>query len=424
MSYYAESVVYNAQLLREYYTKDVVENEVLGEGALFGLLPKMETFSGKDLPIPMIFGNPQGGSATLSVAIANKSNSQEASFALKRFKDYAVASIEREAKLASEIDKDKGAWMELAKVALDGALNTATKSLCVSLYRDGSGRRGQISSSSNTGSATITLADINDITNFEVNMFIVVCSTLFNGTVRTGQAQITSVDRNAGTLTFGGNLTSYIAAAAAGDYIFRAGDYNLVTPGLLAWLVPPSLRPTAAGQDSFFTQDRFADMTRMMGIYHNGTQQPIEEAMIDLERKCHREGAKVTHIFMNNVQYGQMLKALVGKVIYTPTVQNARNAEGDVATVSFSGIEFQGTGGLVKVFADPYCPSTKMFALTLDKWKLYSLGPAPHIFDMDNDQEFLRDAQNDSYEVRTGSYACLGCRAVGWNGQADLAAAA
>jgi hypothetical protein len=419
---YNDSVASNSQVLKEYYTNEVVENETLKEGTLFALLRKMTKFSGKTLPIPLVYGNPQGASANLATAIANKSQSSEASFALKRYKDYAVGSIERELKLATEIDKEDGAWLEAAKNVTDGILNTAAVSQAISIYRDGTGIRGQISSGSNVGTATITLADINDISCFEVNMFIQLTATR-GGNARSGQAQIISIDRSLGTLTFGGNLTSYIAAAAAGDYIARAGDINAVMPGLLSWLVAPSLRPSAAGTDNFYGQDRFPDKTRLMGIYHDGTNQPIEEATIDLERKCARENARISHIFMNNVQYGQLLKSLSSKVVYEPVTENARGADGPVATVSFAGVQFAGAGGLVKVFPDFRCPSTKVFGLTLDKWALYSLDMAPHIFDRDTDQQMLRETTADSYEVRAGAYSVLGCKAIGMNGFMDVAAA-
>jgi hypothetical protein len=420
---YNDSVAGNSQELKEYYTNEVVENEVLKEGALFGLMRKMTKFSGKTLPIPLVYGNPQGASANLATAIANKSQSSEASFALKRYRDYAVGSIEREFKLATEIDTDKGAWMEGAKIVIDGCLNTGARSQAISMYRDGTGVRGQISAGSNVGTTTVTLADINDISNFEVNMYIQLSATRGGGAVRSGQAQIASIDRSLGTLTFGGNVTSYISAAAAGDYICRAGDYSLVMPGLMSWLVPPSLRPSAAGTDNFYGQDRFPDKTRLMGIYHDGSNQPIEEVLIDLERKCARENARITHMFCNNVQYGQALKSLSSKVVFSPTTENARGANGPVATISFAGVKFQGAGGEVKIFPDFNCPSTKVFGLTLDKWTLYSLNPAPHIFDLDSDQEWLRESTADSYEVRVGSYSVVGCKAIGLNGFADVAAA-
>ena len=427
----AESVQTNEELLKEYYTNDQILNMTLPEGSLFGLIPKMETFSGKTLPIPVRIASPQGGSASLSTAIANKTTSKEVNFELTRFKDYAVASIDREAKMASEVDGETGAWLDLAKVVIEGILNTSTRSIAISLFRDGTGIRGQISSSSNTGTATITLADPHDVQNFELQMYVQTVSARTGGTPRTGHAQIIGIDRDAGTLTVGvsntetpANWSTLITSCAANDYICRDGDYGEVSPGLQSWLVPPSLRPTAPGQDDFFQQDRYSDMTRTMGVYHDGTNQPIEEAMIDLEGKCAVQNARITHMFMNNVQYRQLLKALQGKVVYTNITETAQSAEGPVAEVSFAGIEFQGVGGRVKVFADFNCPSMKLFALTLSTWMLYSLGPAPHIFDEGSDQKWLRSANDDTYEIRCGAYYVLGCRGAGFNGQADLATAA
>ena len=94
------------------------------------------------------------------------------------------------------------------------------------------------------------------------------------GTPRPTQAQIVGIDRNAGTLTFSGNLSTLVSGVAAGDYIQRSGDFMKAAPGIQNWLVPPALRPTAAAQDSFYGQDRSPDRTRMMGVYHDGTQQP------------------------------------------------------------------------------------------------------------------------------------------------------
>ena len=423
-----DSVAANKDALKEYYTNDEVKNLVLTEGPLVGLMPKMTRFGGKSLPIPMVYGNPQGASATLQTAIQNKTNAQMATFNITRSKDYAVASIDRELKLATEVDAENSSWLEEAKLDIDGARNQAMCSVAISLYGDGTGNRGQISSGSNVATNTITLADINSIVNFEYLMYVTFSGTR-TGNPRAAQAQIVGIDRNAGTLTFSGNLSTLVSGVAAGDFIQRAGDFLKVAPGIQAWLVPPALRPTALAQDNFYGQDRFSDRTRMMGVYDDSTQKPIEEAMIDLERKCSREGARISHMFMSNVQFGQALKSLSSKVTYQMVTENARvatndrNPNGRAAQVSFSGIEFQGIGGPVRVFPDFRCPSTKLFALTLDTWKLYSLNELAHIVDLNTDQEWLRHSNEDAFEVRIASYYALGCRAPGLNGFADLAPA-
>ena len=52
--------------------------------------------------------------------------------------------------------------------------------------------------------------------------------------------------------------------------------------------------------------------------------------------------------------------------------------------------------------------------LTMNVWKLYSLGKAPKILDTDG-LKMLRESTSDAVEVRVGYYAQLGCRAPGFN---------
>lgn len=406
-----ETVTTFASLLKEYYTGDKVEEMTYATNPLLAIMPKMTEFYGKTLPIPIIYGTTQG-SATFSVAVANKSSSQSKEFQLTRANDYSLASIGREAVMASE--SDRGAFLEAAKVNIDGAIRCATRSLAISAYRKGSGRRGKISAGSDVTTATITLNDINDITNFEVFMTLQLSATDGTGTVRTGTAQIAAVDRSAGTITFSAALNTFISAAAVNDYIFRQGDYALVPTGLEGWIPPFSARSTSAGTDSFFGVDRFADWVRLGGTYHDGTAQSIEEALMDGQSKVAREGGVISHAFCNNSQYRQLLKSLSSKVFYKPTTVEA------TATIAFSGIRIEGDAGAFDLIPDPNCPSSVIYLLQMNTWKHYSLGAAPDIFDRDTDQEMLRESGTDGYEVRVGSYSNFGCRAPGWNGRIEL----
>ena len=54
--------------LKQHYTADRVENMVYMDNPFLALVPKMEAFGGRNLPIPLIYGNPQGRSATFSIA--------------------------------------------------------------------------------------------------------------------------------------------------------------------------------------------------------------------------------------------------------------------------------------------------------------------------------------------------------------------
>src|SRR5690349_10011273 len=105
--------------LKQHYTNDRVENMVYQDNPLTAMLPKMENFGGKNLPIPIIYGNPQNRSATFSTAIAETSSSQLQDFVLTRVKDYSIASIDNETLEASQ--GDQNAFLQAATVEIDGA---------------------------------------------------------------------------------------------------------------------------------------------------------------------------------------------------------------------------------------------------------------------------------------------------------------
>ena len=83
--------------------------------------------------------------------------------------------------------------------------------------------------------------------------------------------------------------------------------------------------------------------------------------------------------------------------------------------IGFRGVEIHGANSSIKVFPDRACPAATAYLLTLDTWKLRSLGDAPQILKYDDGLMTLRSATADSIEVRVGYYAQLGCSAPGWN---------
>lgn len=85
-----------ASALKVHYTSDRVENMVYQDNPLLAMVPKYEQFGGKNLPIPIIYGNPQGRSATFSNAQGNKTSSKLKDFVLTRARDYSLASIDNE----------------------------------------------------------------------------------------------------------------------------------------------------------------------------------------------------------------------------------------------------------------------------------------------------------------------------------------
>jgi hypothetical protein len=387
-----------ASALKQHYTSDRVENMVYKDNPLLAMLPKMESFGGKNLPIPIIYGNPQGRSSAFATAQANKTNSLLKDFVLTRNHDYAVASIDNETLEASK--GNANAFMEAATTEIDGAINSATRSLATALYGSGSGSIGQANASV-TGTS-LQLKNAEDVTNFEVGMQLVFSTANGGGSVKSGRVAITAVDRDSGLLT-----TAAMSAidggtgVAANDYIFVEGDYDAKVKGLLAWV--PSSAPS---NTPFFSVDRSVDVTRLGGIRFDGSGLPIEEALISAAARVAREGGKPDTCFMNYSKYADLEKALGSKVQYVDIKVKAE--------IGFRGIMINGPRGPIKIVPDQNCPSDRAFMLQMDVWKLYSLGKAPKILDTDG-LKMLREATADGVEVRVGYYAQLGCRAPGWN---------
>lgn len=392
-----------AAALKQHYTSDRIENMVYADNPLLAMLPKMEQFGGKNLPIPIIHGNPQGRSAVFATAQANKTNSQLKDFVLTRNQDYSLASISNEVLEASK--GNANAFMEAATVEIDGAIQSATRSLAIALYGTGSGSIGQVANSS-FATAVLQLSEPSDVTNFEVGQKIVASATNGGGSVRAGSLTIVGVDRDLGTLTMSGNLSAGIAAIAQNDYLFVEGDYDAKVKGLRAWLPD-----TAPSSSPFFSVDRTADVTRLGGIRYDASAMPIEEGLIAAAARVAREGGKPTHCFMNYQDFADLEKALGSKVQYIDLKVNAE--------IGFRGIVINGPRGPIRCVPDQNCPAGRAFMLQLDVWKLYSLGKAPKILDTDG-LKMLRESSADAVEVRVGYYAQVGCRAPGWNANVKL----
>lgn len=379
-----------AAALKQHYTNERVENMVYKDNPFLAMVAKYEDFGGENLKLPIKYGIPQGRSATFADAQANKTNTQLKAFLLTRVSDYSLASIANETIEASK--GNANAFMESATLEIDGAIESATRSLAIALYGDGSGQIGVVGSLATTTASndTVTLATVDDITNFEVGMQL-------NFGTATANKEISTINRDTGVI-----LLNAASGATTTEAIFVDGDKDGKVSGLSAWL--PSSAP--ASTDSFFGVNRSSDATRLGGIRFDGSSLPIEEALIGGASRVAREGGKPDVCFMNYSNFADLEKALGSKVSYVDVKASPE--------IGFRGILIHGPRGPIKIIPDQNCPKDVAFMLQMDVWKLYSLGKAPKILDSDG-LKFLRDSAADSVEVRVGYYAQLGCRGPGYN---------
>lgn len=393
--------------LKEHYTDDRVENMTYMDNPLYALIPKMEAFGGRNLPVPIIYGDPQGRSKTFTNAQVRglATSALVDSYVLTRNHDYSIGTIDNETLEASK--GDPNAFMEAATTEIDGAIHALVRSIAINMYRTKAAYYAQVLAEPTETSTTfnITVADPDDITNFEVGQMLVIWSAATGGTQRTSDGaddewSVAAVNRSTGVITLNGDYTSS-GTIAANDYIFVEGDRGLGYSGLEDWL--PSTTP---GATAFFGVDRSVDPTRLGGLRLNAASLPIEEALIEGDALVAREGWPMDHFFMNHDTFGDLKKALGTKVQYVDLKANA--------DISFRGVMVDGTRGPIKVIPDQNCPGNRIFGLRLSFWKLYTLGKSVRVIEADGLQ-MLRLAAADGVEVRYGFYGQLGCRGPGAN---------
>jgi len=380
--------------LKEHYKGGVIEDLVYKNRPLLAMMPKYTKFGGRVMPVPVMNANPQNRSATFGDAqkTSNYIASSIKSFLLQRQRDYSIAKIDGETLEASK--GDANAFMQAATAEIDGAMSAIGRSLAGACYRDGS---GVIGTAGIVAGSSIPLTDAAAVTQFEVGMLLNDEATGLNS------ATITAVDRSTGELT----VVQGAPAIATGDDLLVQGDKDKKVAGLSAWVTDDN---TALTTD-FFGIIRSVDPTRLAGLTHAGSAQPIEEALIDAASLVGREGGRPDHCFLPFNKFSELVKALGSKVSYV----DAKSP----ASIGFRALELHAPYGTMKVIPDADCQADTAWLLQMNTWSLNSLGEAPRILTHDGNRA-LRLASADAIEVRIGYYANIACKAPGWNCKVSL----
>ena len=384
--------------LKQYYRDKPVIDTVYKNHPWLTLVPKNPRFRGKNMPIPVIYGRPQGVSATFSTAQSNATASQIAEFLITRKKHYGVATVDGETLLASQ--GNEYAFLDAATTEIDQVAKSVGDALSRQLFRASDASIGRVNNSS-FAVTTLDLVTDTDALNFEVNQKIVTSATLSGGSVRTGTLTVAGVNRDATSnqVTTSANLSTGISAIAQNDYIYIEGNYDNGVSGLADW-IPAS----APGSTAFFGQDRSSDPTRLGGqrVAYSSTR---EETIINGLGRCAREGGQPDHIFVSFTDFIALEKELES------TVQREVDPE---TGAGFRSMEMYAPYGVAKIIPDKDCPVGVAYALQMDTWQLATIGETVGIIDADGNR-ILRQSSADGVEVRVGFYGQLACSAPGFN---------
>lgn len=388
-----------ADILKEQYPEGLDESLVMKHHKLLPMLKRRKDFHGRHLHIPIQYGKPQGRSHTFADSQTYQYDSDYEGFDVTRVNDYGIGRISGETVDAAS-GGDSARFIDHLKNEIDGALSSLGDNLAKEAYRGTGGARGVVGSISTT---TLTLADIEDVVFFEVGMEIQGDTVDGGGTVHTGSATITAINRDTGVLTTDSNWTSQISSLAADDYLFQYGDYDGAAAGVAAWV--PSTAPSAT---AFFGVDRSVDTERLGGIRFAGTSYTMEEVFIRAEARAARSGAKITHFFANPQDVADLKVTLEGKRRYV-------DVGTQYADINFKGVKVcDGQAGEIPLISDPDCPVNTCYGLDMDTWGWATMSDAPRVISADGLQ-FERLAASDAYEVRVVARHNFYCKAPGKN---------
>jgi hypothetical protein len=398
-------------VLKEYYDSQPVRNLLERTHPFYSMVRKDTDFSGKYYPQPAQYGT-STGSADFNAAQTNQSPALNVEFMVPITTNYTLATVQNAALMASR--NDKGAFLNVLKQSINGAMDNAVRRDAWQLFRNGLGTIGRIATGGIT-SGVITLASPTDALAFQRNQ-VVVASSSEGGALRAGIGYVISVDVSSGTVVVASSGAGGSAATpsgwAAGDYLYSQGDPNAAIQGLGAWLpaAGSTLRPVAGTAKVFLGVDRSVDPTRLAGTALNLSALDIESALIELISQVKMVGGNPDYVFTNPVSYRGLQKALQSRHQYTSvTVTND-------AGITFPGIEVDNA----IVLQDSDCPPQTAFALQMDTWKMVSYGKCPQILTYEDGITAFRTANNDSVEGRVGGYRNLVCEAPVRNGTAIL----
>ena len=338
--------------------------------------------------------------------------------------------------------RTSGALVDLWNNETDGISRNEMADLEFQLFGDGTGVRGVVAASPvpsvTNGVLTLTLATPADAVYFNLGMkvqfWLAGAQHDFGGAGAAVDnsngdgAYVIGINRQSGVLTIQGFTngvavtagTVTVGTIAGGDSIVRAGDYQQaanvgnvtvgtsaaasgVVTGIQAWI--PS---TVSSTDSYWGLNRSSDPVRLAGQRLAATGLPMNEALMEAEARVAVQGVgSPDTILINPLDLQNLKKALGTDIVYDRVQSN-------VAGVSFKAIEYDGMNGPMKIVSDPFCPRNKAFMIQLASWELSTLGPAPQMLDWDNN-DYLRVASDDQYEVRFGHYGQFLCNNPGAN---------
>ena len=393
-------------LLKRLYPTERVWELVYQRYPLLNLFEKARQASGgQALVVPLIYSGTNNRSADISVALAADSAIASAAFLITTSSNFNTAKVDHKTILSSQTDKM--AFGRSLDRAIKGAMDALMRDIGGTMFRDGTGAFGVISSISKSGtSGTITFTSRQACRFLEPGCVMSASASADLSSPDTYFLTVTKVDRQNGIVTY--SATSDAGAAwAAASYVFLKGDANAKFKGLGSWL-PSGTGRTAALAASFFGVTRDVDPVRLGGLAFDASASSIEGALIEAESRLSEEGGMADVVVMAPSDVVKLKEAVGSRYI-------AGNLPGANAKISYPSMVLASSQNAIEIIPDPFCPAGTAYMLQTETWRIAHLGK--DLVNTWNEDGLGALRANDSNDliIRMYSYMQPYCEAPGFN---------
>lgn len=399
------------RILKELYPDRRLEYMLYDDQPFLGMVKKDTGFEGQSKRIPLIQGGIAGRSALFATAQGNAAGASYEGFNITHKTDYAVFGITTLALRQSKTSK--GALVNALNTESKTAITKLKESISRGLWGNGGGAVGRIASGG--GTATLQLEDVEDVVNFEVGDYIQHAATDgTSGAIGAGaQQQITAINRDDGTLTFGGAVPG---SFANGQYLFLSGDFGAKLSGVRGWV--PDAAPSATAFNG--VNRTLGDTTRLAGLRYTAQKAvhgTLQRAFVKAGARLRREGGNPDSLWMNPLDFAVLLNDIGDKTRFIKTP--GKSMGGGKASIAYDAVQIMLGSGVVSVYEEKQVPKGRSYLLQMNTWELNTAGKAPSWLDEDG-KMFLRQGSSDGLEGRMAMYGDLACYAPGYNMSIDI----
>jgi hypothetical protein len=421
MSQSGDTLTTVAAIFKQHYDAEQLVVETYTDNPAWAMLIKEQDLvpnvGGSVFVHPIVIGSSQGRSASFATAQAASQITAEQvrQFLVTRYQNFQLATVDTQSVYASM--GDENAFTKVITLAVDNIMDNMGLQMGLQVFRDGTGTIGNISTSTNLSSPTLTLQYSGTGVLFEIGMQLDLASSA-TGSVRAyGSAghglYVIGVDQANGVLTIGttpngtttcniNDAVNGIPTASTSDYIFQTGDAEngggvpLKMVGFEAWV--PFGGPSST--DNFYGVNRSYSPVRLAGQSLDATTLSVEDALIKASQLVAKQGGRFDQVYMPFAQFAQLQVSQSAKI---------RIEQKITPEIGFDGLKMVLPTGEVMITPDRNCPPNRMWCVRRDSWRYTHIAKPIQLDNLDGN-DWLRQSTNSGYEIRFFAMGQLVCR--------------